>query len=105
MNLTTQVIPFPLYISLHIYLHLTVYITSYILKLIEEINIDIPKIPEPQQPTQQQRRPSLTRSKFDSPLQVIKELSLEDKQKSEDSDKTNSPDSSDSQRFAKVTSV
>ncbi|XP_063430926.1 uncharacterized protein LOC134712873 [Mytilus trossulus] len=75
-------------------------------KVAEEIKIDMPKVPEPQQPTQQQRRPSLTslkRSAYDSPLQVIKELSLEDKQKSEDS--TNSPDSSDSQRFSKVTSV
>jgi hypothetical protein len=74
-------------------------------KVLEEIKIDIPKIPEPQQPTQQQRRPSLKRSTYDSPLQVIKELSLEDKQKSIDSDQTNSPDSSDSQRFSKVTSV
>lgn len=74
-------------------------------KVMEEIKVDIPKIPEPQQPTQQQRRPSLKRSTYDSPLQVIKELSLEDKQKSIDSDQTNSPDSSDSQRFAKVTSV
>lgn len=81
---------------------------SEIQNVLEDIKIDLPKIPEPQQPTQQQRRPSLTslkRTAYDSPLQVIKELSLEDKQKSEDSDKTNSPDSSDSQRFSKQTSV
>lgn len=44
---------------------------------------------------------------FEKPLKVIKELSLEDKksQADDDSDKLGTPDSSDSQKFSKVTSV
>ena len=43
---------------------------SEIQKVLEEVKTDLPKIPEPQQPTQQQRRPSLTslkRTAYDSP--------------------------------------
>ena len=43
------------------------------------------------------------KSSFDMPLKVIRELSLEDKV--DEQDKAGTPDSSDSSKFAKVTSV